>query len=188
MRMFLGIPLASQAAGRLTRLQQRLSGLSDGLRWSRPESRHLTLQFLGNVEERQLACLLVRLAEVHSPPVRVHVEDVGFFHHANILLARVSPTPELLTLEKRVTAATRLCGFEPENRPYTPHITLARGKGRHGGRTLAPVQDALRRAESSGENEIACSFTAEELLLYESILSPQGSRYEVRARFPLLDR
>jgi 2'-5' RNA ligase len=188
MRMFLGIPLASHAAARLTRLQKRLAGLSDGLRWSRPESRHLTLQFLGNVEESQLACLLASLIEVHSPPVRVRIEDAGFFHHADILLARVSPTPDLLALEKRVTAATRPCGFEPENRSYTPHITLARGKGRHGGRALASVQNVLKRAESSGENEITCSFTAEEFLLYESILSPQGSHYEIRGRFPLLAR
>ena len=150
-----------------------------------PKARHLTLQFLGNVDGMQLACLQTRLAAVHSPPVQVHIEDVGFFHHADILLARVSPTAELLALEKRVTAATRPCGFEPENRPYTPHITLARGKGRHGGRTLALVRNAMKRAESPGENEIACSFTAEEFLLYESIPSPQGSRYEVRARFPL---
>ena len=186
MRMFLGIPLASHAAGRLTRLQERLSGLSDGLRWSRPESWHLTLQFFGNVDGMQLACLQTRLAAVHSPPVRVRIEDAGFFHHAAIFLARVSPTAELLALEKRVTGATRLCGFESENRPYTPHITLARGKGRHGGRALALVRNAMKRAESPGENEIACSFTAEEFLLYESIPSPQGSRYEVRARFPLL--
>lgn len=186
MRMFLGIPLASHAAGRLTRLQERLSGSSDGLRWSRAESRHLTLQFLGNVDEIHLTCLLASLINVHSPSVQVHIEDVGFFHHTDILLARVSPTAELLTLEKRVTAATRPCGFEPENRPYTPHITLARGKGRHGGRALALVRNAMKRAESPGENKIACSFTAEEFLLYESIPSPQGSRYEVRARFPLL--
>jgi 2'-5' RNA ligase len=188
MRMFLGIPLASHAAARLACLQERLSGLSDDLRWSRPESRHLTLQFLGNVEESQLACLLARLAEVRSPPVPVRMQDVGFFHHASIFLVRVSPTPELLTLEKRVTAATRPCGFEPENRPYTPHITLARSKGRHRGRALAPVRNAMKRAKSPGENEIACSFTAEEFLLYESIPGPQGSRYEVRARFPLLVR
>ncbi len=93
---------------------------------------------------------------------------------------------ELLALEQRVTAATRPCGFEPENRPYTPHITLARGKGRHGGRSLALVRNAMKRAKSPGENEIACSFTAEEFLLYESIPSPQDSRYEVRAQFPLL--
>jgi 2'-5' RNA ligase len=80
-------------------------------------------------------------------------------------------------LQERVTAATQPCGFVPEARPYQPHITLARGKGQR--RDLGELKAKIRRQPDFTR------FVAREFLLYESFLSPAGSRYEVRERFTL---
>ncbi len=104
---------------------------------------------------------------------------MGFFERAGIFFAGVGLTPELLVLQQRVTAATGLCGFIPETRPYHPHVTLARSKGK--GRHRAP------RTESRIHRQPGfTSFVAEEFVLYESLTRPTGSQYEIRERFELV--
>jgi 2'-5' RNA ligase len=68
-----------------------------------------------------------------------------------------------------------------EERAYNPHITLARSKGRNSGRALVPLKKAVERSKVGLEAQ----FIASEFLLYESFPGPEGSRYEVRARFGL---
>ena len=178
MRLFVAIPLAAVVADELTAITMRLSSRGDGLRWQKPESWHITLQFLGNTSREQYECIVPRLREVHFPPLPIRIEGLGFFDRAGVFLATVGVSPALLELQQRVTAATEPCGFVPEARPYQPHITLARsGRGQREG--ILALKDKMRRQpEFTG-------FVADEFLLYESFLGPGGSRYEVRARFSL---
>lgn len=173
MRLFVGIALAEKVTAQLERACARLRAHGDGLRWSAPESWHVTLQFLGNVGEEQFACLQARLAEVHAAPVPVRLGALGIFERAGGLLVKVEPTEELVELQRRVVAATGTCGFVPEERPYQPHITLARAKGEGGRRQLKMLK---ARAD---EQPAFAGFTADQFLLYESHLGPGGSRYEV---------
>jgi 2'-5' RNA ligase len=179
MRLFVGIPLAAAVTGELAAAARRLQSGADGLRWAKPESWHITLQFLGNAGHEPYECTLAELRALRSPAVPVVLEKLGVFDRAGILIACVRLTPELLLLQERVAAATRLCGFVPEARPYQPHITLARGnsKGRR------PGLDALKTKIL--RQPAFTRFVAREFLLYESFLSPSGSRYEIRERFPL---
>jgi RNA 2',3'-cyclic 3'-phosphodiesterase len=177
MRLFIGIPLASAVAAELGALRQRLERPDDNLRWTAPESWHITLQFLGATSPPQYDCVLAGLRAIHSGNVPVHLEAPGFFQRAGVFHVGVRATPELLDLHRAVLADTAPCGFELEDRPYSPHITLARNRGR---------QDGIRTLKTRlGTAPELSSFTATEFLLYESHLSPQGSRYEVRARFSL---
>jgi 2'-5' RNA ligase len=107
----------------------------------------------------------------------VRLEELGFFERAGVFFANVGLTPELLSLEKRVAAATGLCGFAHEARPYHPHITLARSKG--DGRGLRDLKARIQR------QPVFTRFVAEEFLLYESHLSSSGAHYEIRERFKL---
>lgn len=177
MRLFIGIPLADAVTAELTALCGRLRSEGDGLRWSAPESWHITLQFLGTATAEQFDCLAARLAEMHSSPVPARLGGIGIFERAGAFLAEVELTPELTALQKRVTEATAHCGFEAEDRPYHPHITLARSKGESGRRQLKTLK--TRAPSKPGFT----GFTAREFLLYESHLGPGGSKYEVRARF-----
>jgi 2'-5' RNA ligase len=179
MRLFVGIPLAAAATGELAAVSARLRSRQDGLRWAAPESWHVTLQFLGNTGPKRYASLVARLGELRSPPVPVRIEELGCFDRAGIFFAGVGLSPELLSLEQLVTAATGLCGFAAETRPFHPHITLARGKGEGRGQTLRALKARMQRPP------VFTRFVAQEFLLYESLLSPSGARYEVRERFRL---
>ena len=179
MRLFVGIPLAAAVIGELAATVARLRSDTDGLRWAAPESWHVTLQFLGNAGREECDCTVARLRELRLPPVPMRLEGLGFFDRAGILMVGVRVTPELLLVERSVTAATRLCGFVPETRPYRPHITLARSKSKGQGRGILELKAKIGRQPSFS------GFAAEEFLLYESFLGPAGSRYEIRERFPL---
>src|SRR3954447_22204073 len=146
MRLFVGIPLASGVVDELTRLVARLRREDDGLRWSTPESWHITLQFLGASTRDQYECTLARLREIHLASVPIRLDAPGFFERAGVFFAGVHPSTALTALERHVVAATTLCGFIPEMRPYHPHVTLARSKGRDGGLSLRELKARLQAA------------------------------------------
>jgi 2'-5' RNA ligase len=182
MRLFIGIPLAAAVTRQLTGLRSCLERPGDGLRWSSPDSWHITLQFLGGTSEAQFACVVERLHSVVAEPVSIRLEGLGHFDRAGVLFVGVDTTPRLASLQQRVTLATVPCGFKPEDRLYRPHITLARDRGQSNGiRNLRPQIEAL-----AGFASKFSAFNAREFLLYESHIEPSGSRYEVRARFPLV--
>jgi len=156
-------------------------GAGAGVRWSPPETWHVTLQFLGPAGPEQAACVTARLGALRAAPFTVRIDGLGFFDRTGVFWAGVPLTAELLALQQQVVGATRSCGFVPEDRAYSPHITLARSKGRAGASALAPLRKSVERSRVS----LATEFTAAEFLLYESFPGPEGSRYEVRARFPL---
>lgn len=179
MRLFIGIPLTEPVTDEISRVSTRLKSQAKNLRWSVQDSWHITLQFLGNAGEEQYECLAVRLRELSFSPVPVRVESLGVFDRAGILFAEIARTPELAALQQRVTLATSQCGFKAEDRPYHPHVTLARTKGKDGRRELRKVEAEIRGKKRFG------GFVAAEFVLYESRLGSEGSRYLARQRFVL---
>src|SRR5260370_32749804 len=128
MRLFIGIPLAPGVVEELAALTERLRSAVDGLRWSAAVGWHITLQFLGKTGAEQYACVVAGLRNIKFPPFEVQLEPPGFFDRAGVFFAGVRLSPELVRLQEVVVAATQPCGFEPEDRPYHPHITLAPSK------------------------------------------------------------
>ena len=177
MRLFIGIPLPETVMGELAALMERLRSPGDGLRWSAAAGWHITLQFLGKTSEEQYACVVAGLRNIGFPLFEIQLEPPGFFERAGVFFAGVRLSPELVRLQELVIAATRPCGFEPEDRPYHPHITLARSKD--GPRRLRDLKTKL-----AGGTEFS-GFRGVEFLLYESFPEPSGSRYEIRERFGL---
>ncbi|MGC2620167.1 MAG: RNA 2',3'-cyclic phosphodiesterase [Acidobacteriaceae bacterium] len=181
MRLFVAIGLAASVVDTVRAVRDRFAAPDDGLRWSQEESWHVTLQFLGATDDAQTACVMQQLSAVRSAAVPVRIAGLDFFERAGVFHARVELTAELLALQQKVTAATRACGFVAEARAYSPHITLARVKGRGNAKALGPLKAAVERARV----RLAAEFVANEFRLYESVPGPDGSRYEVRARFEL---
>lgn len=180
MRLFVAIPLPTETMLELAAAVQRIRKRPDAekLRWSPRESWHVTLQFLGKAGADECACLVGQLRGLPVAAVRIVPERMGTFARVGILYAGVKATSELLDLEKNVTSATAPCGFAREDRPYRPHITLARRRGRgwQGGVTSV-AEEAHQLTPFSG-------FTAREFALYESFPG-SAARYEIRERFPL---
>jgi 2'-5' RNA ligase len=177
MRLFVGIPLPATLIDELSAVSMRLQSGADGLRWSAPESWHITLQFLGNTAEQRYECIVTQLRDLRAKPVPIQLEELGCFERAGVFFTGVRCTEELILLQQRVTVATGHCGFVPETRPYHPHITLARRKARAGGFT--ELKSKIRRQPNFSD------FVADEFVLYESVVRPRGSHYEVRERFRL---
>lgn len=177
MRLFIGIPLASETSNELSQFSMKLRSREDSLRWSAPESWHITLQFLGNTSQEQYSCVVGRLTKLHCPSISISLESFGFFERAGIFYVGVHTSEKLLALHHAITTATEPCGFIAENRPYRPHITLARSKGKQGGNELNRLRTRIPSAPQF------TSFLAQYFLLYESFTDPSGSRYEVRERF-----
>ena len=178
MRLFIGIPLASEVIEVLDRLSHSLRTQNDGLRWSSPETWHITLQFLGETSVEKFGCLVRQLKTIKAQPVPIRLQGTGSFDRAGVFFAGVNVSPELRQLEEQVLAATSQCGIVGEDRPYHPHVTLARAKGD----ARRALRDLKTRAQAGLDFP---AFTAPEFLLFESFLDPNGARHEVRERFPL---
>lgn len=187
-RLFIGIPLAGTTAEELTAAVKGLQSAANQraapakLRWSAPESWHITLQFLGSTTPQQYECITTRLRALHQPPVSIALGTIGTFDRVGVLFVDVRVSPQLLALQQAVTAATAPCGFVAESRPYHPHLTLARRKGKSGGEELRNLKAQI------GRQPDITSFTADSFALYESVPTPEGSRYEIRERFSLNGR
>jgi 2'-5' RNA ligase len=183
LRLFIGIPLAAATASDLAAAVHRLHSKAapEILRWSAPESWHITLQFLGSTTLQRYECVTAHLREQRHPSVQIRLGALDTFDRAGVLFVDVPVTPELLALQQAVAAATAPCGFTLEMRPYHPHITLARRKGKGGGRELRNLELQIDPPPRFS------SFTAESFVLYESIPAPEGSRYEIRETFMLGD-
>ena len=182
MRLFVGLAIDNAVKESLERLTLRLRAQKDGLRWSTPDQWHVTLVFLGEVDDASLDALAQELNAVRCPAMTLHMDSFGVFERAGIFYAQVEVSEELLALYEAVAAAVRRCGMEVEDRPYKAHITLARAKNRDGRDAI----ERLRRiAESREQRRVQTNWTAAEFLLYQSQLSPRGSLYVVRRRFTL---
>jgi RNA 2',3'-cyclic 3'-phosphodiesterase len=181
MRLFVAIPLPEQTTAQIgqTIALMRQGPQAHDLRWSAAESWHITLQFLGIVETQQYPCLIERLRSVHAAPLKIAPEGIATFARAGILYAGVKPSPQLLQLQKSITAATGACGFSPEDRPYRPHVTLARVRGSRHSREISAI---LQR--SAGIHAFQ-PFTADQFALYETVPGGQA-HYVIRERFPLV--
>jgi 2'-5' RNA ligase len=181
-RLFLALELPASLRDRLAALQSRLRPTSAGWRWVRPEGIHLTLRFLGEVEAQQdSACRSAwRDAVRPLPPFRFSVEGIGRFPPAGrprvlwVGVREEGSAGVLQALVGRLERAARECGFPPERRRFSPHLTLARAArgGRpewHGG-----------AKESLGER-----VEVDRVLLFLSELRPSGARYTALDSFDL---
>ncbi|HWW96148.1 MAG TPA: RNA 2',3'-cyclic phosphodiesterase [Edaphobacter sp.] len=167
MRLFLGLPVPSELAQGLTRLARTIE-LPKG-RVTAPENLHLTLVFLGEVAEPTLPRIEQELFELTFAPFQIKLISLNTFPRAGILFVEVEPTRPLLHLQAKVAASMARCGFAPEDRPYHPHLTLARF---HGSLRLSKSQQALPPS-------LQRSFTADTVNLYRSNLIPTGAHYEI---------
>ncbi len=148
-----------------------------GVRWVPTEQMHLTMSFLGQVDEGQEERLKTSLDKVRVPPFFLPIQGVGVFggDRPTTVWAGVGKGhPHLFALHKHVQDAIMQSGFEPELRSFHPHITLARVKD-VSRQTLRPF---LHRYE---ETEFDL-WPVAGFVLFSSVLSSDEATYTVEMR------
>jgi len=153
-RCFIAIELDEAVRKELGRLQDRLRRrfdvLDTSVNWVRPENIHLTLKFLGDVQDNVIAdiCSAVSMAVVGTVPFDFEFANCGCFPpsgSARVLWTGITDgSKELQSLQTALENHLGMLGFPPEGRKFTPHLTLARIKNAKIGRT---VQDAVKDIE-----------------------------------------
>lgn len=184
MRLFLSVDLPPELAEGIEAVQERFSA-ADGLRLTDPTQAHVTLKFLGEVENHRLDDLQTAVSEavadVDVEPFRAEVGGLGAFPSSEYIrvvwIGFSDGGPQLTRLHEALEAATTELGFEPEDHEFTPHVTIARMDDARGKEL---VQRTLREADPT-----VGSFRVEEVRLTESTLTDDGPDYETVARIPL---
>jgi 2'-5' RNA ligase len=182
MRLFVALDLSNELRARVAELLAELKPTAVSARWVRPAGLHLTLKFIGEVPDAQLGSIRACLRPLASrDPITLGLSGLGYFPHERsprVLWVGVE-APGLGELARDIETALASLGIRREDRPYVPHLTLARFT--HPGQ-LSPLREAVRQRYSMvlGQMEV------QEFQLYQSQLSPQGARYTVLERFLFL--
>ncbi len=197
MRIFVGIDLDSEVRGRISRFLEGVASFAPEARWVRPESLHITLKFIGEQTAERVEAIAQRLRRVGGSAFEIRSGGYGFFPTAKaprVFWIGIHAGPQLAELARSIDTATAELGIPREDRPYSPHLTLARGGG--AGRSSGspkwregdgpnPVFALLeKRLAAMSELDFGTT-TAHEFILYHSQLSPGGSKYTKLQRFPL---
>lgn len=152
MRLFVAIPVPRPVAEELESWTLAHKDRLPFRKWTHPHDYHITLQFLGETTAVQHEELQSSLKEVRSLPLSLASNGIGIFGQPKaprVLWGAVTGELDgLSALYGRIIAETRKAGFEPEDRPYKPHITLARGFAGGGDMDALPPAPALREWEA----------------------------------------
>src|ERR1700676_5258003 len=196
MRIFIGIDLDPEVRTRIERFIEGVEGFAPDARWARPESLHITLKFIGEQPPERVEAITERLRGVESSAFEIRAAGHGLFPTAKaprVFWIGIHAGPQLAELAESIDMATAELGIPREDRPYSPHLTLARAgagrrlgspKWRKGDRPKAPFAVLEERLATMGELNFG-AMTAQEFILYQSHLSPEGSKYTKLQRFPM---
>lgn len=174
-RLFVGLDLPAELDRRL----EALGGGIPGARWVAARNLHVTLRFIGEVDEDVAAEIDAALLAVRAAPFSLTLAGFGTFGRPrpNHLWAAVECAAGLLHLHGRIEAALGRLGLSGDGRKYLPHVTLAR------------LSDApLERVQAfvAGHSPFqAGPWDVKHFVLYRSRLGRGGAEYEALAEYPL---
>jgi 2'-5' RNA ligase len=176
-RLFTAIDFPVSVKEKLARLKSDIPTA----RWVNHEQMHVTLFFIGDTD--RVDAVKDALETVKFAPFDLAFAGVGRFPLGDkkpprVLWAGIHPQPALNQLQAQVSAALAGAGFQAEDRPFSPHITLARLKTEH---PSPETSQFLSQNRTFQTNPTPIS----EFILFSSVLTPQGPRYRHEAVYPL---
>ena len=174
MHLFLALQIPDHIRAAFGFLIKELRSVQPQAKWVRMENLHITLKFLGDTEPEKLQTVQTALLSIHSEQ-SVHLEfrGLGFFPNekkSRVFWAGLQATSNLAELAARIDRAMHDLGFPLEQRPFVPHLTLARFEPPGVSPELLTVVRP-RMLDSFG------SLTTTEFHLIESKLKPTGAEY-----------
>ncbi len=184
MRLFIGLELGEEVQAGVEATLRNLRPLSPDSKWVDPRKTHLTLVFLGSVEEERLPELDAALAPVvaRHRPFQLSFTDGGSFGgraRPRVLWVDVRGELDALkSLQGELATKVQQLEIPLEEREYAAHLTLARARHPRGDAGLAACAEKLQGRKLG-------PLAVREVLLFQSVTSPQGARYQVQRRWPL---
>jgi RNA 2',3'-cyclic 3'-phosphodiesterase len=196
MRLFVALDIDDSIRGRITRFLDGVREFVPDARWVRPESLHLTLKFIGEQSEMEMEKIKLALATIVANTIEMNIRGYGFFpgtRRPRVFWIGIESGTELTSLATTVDEKLAELAIPKEEHIFSPHLTLARGAD-------SPRKHSPRRQKSDSGNssfqrlqeKLAAlatpefgRMTAREFFLYQSQLSPGGSRYTKLAGFAL---
>lgn len=169
-RLFFGISIPEEHSEQIGRYQKSIA-LND-LRWTTVNNLHITSLFIGNVFP-SIAEQIRKIPPAPLSPFEVFTQSVEVKNRKNGLMwVKCKPTSEITELHNYLKEETgKIIRIEEDDRPYYPHITLARSRNK-----LSPEQ--IKEFETF-------TFLADHYILYRSVNSPKGLEYLELERYPL---
>ncbi len=173
-RLFTGLEIPPAIAAELAAYR---GGLGSA-RWVEPANYHITLRFIGDIDDGTARDVIEALGEARRrEPVLVTLDGLSAFGGGKprSVHARAKATPELTEVYAEQERLVTRAGLEPERRKFKPHMTLARLRG-------ASAEDVARWLAERPFPPL--SFTAERVILYSSRASVGGGPYAIEAAYP----
>jgi len=174
-RLFTGLEIPPPIAESLSTLRGGLPGA----RWIDPENYHITLRFIGNIDDATARDVASLLGRVRRRSFELRVEELKSFggRKPRAVVAALAPSQEVVELQAEHERLMQRVGLEPDGRKYLPHVTLARLRD-SSSRQVADYL-AVRAPLRSPPFQIS------RFVLFSSRTSAGGGPYVIEAAYPL---
>jgi 2'-5' RNA ligase len=175
-RSFIAIELPENMIDAIQKVQERMRPYGLNVRWVRPQNVHLTLKFLGDINEAEAEKVGRAIFESADgvAPLALAAKGVGTFPSIKrprvIWIGVAGQLNELIGLQKRLDGKLEAIGFPAEKRAFKGHLTLGRAKGNIGPKQLLEAMTELAGFETE-------PFVADKVALFKSELKPSGAVY-----------
>ncbi len=184
-RTFIAVETPASIRQQAASIIQSLSACTDSIKWVAPSKIHVTVKFLGDVEDTDVyqVCRTTADAVVDTEPFQAPCRGVGAFPHLDrprtVWLGIDDPDGQFEALHGRIDAALGQLNFPEDARRFRPHLTL--GRLRYGRRDLG---DLVPRLQEKADMTLGRLDVAE-LIIFASELTSEGPAYSVMGRAPL---
>ena len=177
-RLFTGLEMPPETALMLSALR----GGMRNARWIDPENYHITLRFIGDIDDRTADEVAHALDRIHRAPIEIRLGGLAAFGNKkpHSIHASVAPSPQLAELQAEQERIIQRLGLAPERRKFTPHVTICRCRG------ISSTEVARWLALRGGFS--AKPFIAGRFVLYSAKASTGGGPYVVEDAYPLAAR
>ena len=194
MRLFVALDIDDNLRGGIARFLDGVRGFAPDARWARPESLHVTLKFIGEKSEEEVEKIKRLLKTITADPFEMSFRGYGFFPGARaprVFWIGIEAGSQLSSLAATVDKNMASLDIPKEEHAFNPHLTLARGGGGSGSPRKQTGDGPSRNFQRLQEKLAVLpapefgTMTVREFFLYQSQLSPGGSRYTKLAGFAL---
>ncbi len=170
MRLFIAIEIPQNIKENICEIRKTIYGV----KWTPREQLHITIKFIGEVQENEQALIRERLAEIKWSSFTITLNGTGFFPSSRkprILWMGIERSENLFELKQKIDLALSDLGINTENRDFTPHLTLARLSGNK----QTDISKMIERFSSIGQFTVQ----VDSFILFSSLLTSKGAVHEI---------